>query len=367
MVGRVTDVHILGRLVSAPAERRSRSRRLTGFVAAIAGPAAMTGAALPFRDHLGLAGFLLFTLIVVLVVALRSGFAASLVAVVTGILCGGYFFIAPYDSLRVYLRVSDVPLVAYLIVGTVLGLLVDDLATVAGQQRELRREITVSRARIVAAADDARRQIERDLHDGAQQRIVALALGLRTAQMSVPAELQDLSQELSVIADGLSGATEDLREMARGIHPSILAEGGIAPALRTLARRSAVPVELTVNADGRLPAPVEVAAYYVVSESLTNIAKHAGASQARIVAELSDTHLTIIVSDDGNGDVDASRGSGITGLTDRVEALGGTIVFSSAPGGGTQIEVMLPRQLYAERSQDSDPPPLQDPPGRGRA
>lgn len=343
MVGRVTGVRMLGRLVSAPSERSSGSRRLAGFAAAIVGPAAVTVAVLPFRDHVGLAGFLLFTLIVVLAIALRSGFVASLVAVVVGVLCGGYFFIAPYDSLRVYLSIGDVPLIAYLFVGAVLGLLVDDLAKVAGEQRELRRQVADSRARIVASADDARRRIERDLHDGAQQRIVALTLNLRTAQMRVPAELDELSQELVAVSEGLSGVTDELREMARGIHPSILADGGIVPALRTLARRSAVPVELEVDADGRLPEPVEVAAYYVVSESLTNIAKHANASNARIIATLSDTMLRIAVADDGVGGADASRGSGITGLADRVQAVGGTLSLSSVPGIGTRVEVELPR------------------------
>lgn len=342
MVGRVTGVHMLGRLVSAPTERHSRSRRAAGIAAAIAGPAAVTAAAMPFRKDLGLAGFLLLTLIVVLAVALRSGFAASLVAVATGFLSGGYFFIAPYDSLRVYLKVSDVPLIAYLVVGAVLGLLVDDLAKIAGEQRELRRQVADSRARIVAAADNARRLIERDLHDGAQQRIVALTLNLRTAQMRVPAELAELAQELSAVGEGLAGVTEELREMARGIHPSVLADGGIAPALRTLARRSAVPVELELDADGRLPSQIEVAAYYVVSESLTNIAKHANAATAQIIATLSDSELRIAVRDDGHGGADAGRGSGITGLKDRVEALGGTLSLSSTPGSGTLVEVVLP-------------------------
>jgi signal transduction histidine kinase len=347
MVVRVTGVHVLGRLVSAPSERRSTPRRLRGYFVAIAGPAMVAAAALPFRSHLGLAGFLLFTLIVVLAVALRAGFVPSLVSVVIGVLLGGYFFIAPYDSLRVYLRVSDVPLIAYLIVGSVLGLLVDELAKVAGEQRELRHQVTASRGRIVAAADEARRRIERDLHDGAQQRIVALTLGLKTAQMAVPNELSELSQELSTIAEGLSGVTNDLREMARGIHPSILAEGGIVPALRTLARRSGVPVELELDADGRLPEQIEVAAYYVVSESLTNIAKHAQASLARLSATLDATELRILVTDDGRGGADTTAGSGLIGLRDRVEALGGRLSISSPSGFGTAIEAIFPRETEA--------------------
>lgn len=347
MVVRVTGVHVLGRLVSAPSERRSTSRRFRGYGVAIAGPAVVAAAAVPFRSHLGLAGFLLFTLIVVLGVALRAGFLPSLVSVVIGVLLGGYFFIAPYDSLRVYLRVSDVPLIAYLIVGAVLGLLVDELAKVAGEQRELRRQVAASRVRIVAAADEARRRIERDLHDGAQQRIVALTLGLKTAQMAVPPEMSGLSDELSTIAEGLAGVTDDLREMARGIHPSILAEGGIVPALRTLARRSAVPVELELDAEGRLPEQIEVAAYYVVSESLTNIAKHAQATAARLSATLDSSELRIRVTDDGRGGADTTAGSGLIGLYDRVEAVGGSLSISSRPGFGTAVEASFPRKTEA--------------------
>ncbi|HEX3616535.1 MAG TPA: sensor histidine kinase [Solirubrobacteraceae bacterium] len=347
MLVRLSGVHLLGRLVSAPSERRSPARRLRGYAVAIAGPAAVTAVALPFRSHLGLAGFLLFTLIVVLAVALRSGFLPSLVSVIAGVLLGGYFFITPYDSLRVYLRVSDVPLIAYLIVGAVLGLLVDELARIAGEQRELRSQVAASRVRIVAAADEARRRIERDLHDGAQQRIVALTLGLKTAQMAVPTDLSELSQELSTIAAGLSGVTDDLREMARGIHPSILAEGGIVPALRTLARRSVVPVDLELDVDGRLPEQIEVAAYYVVSESLTNIAKHAQASRARLSATSGANELRLLVSDDGRGGADSTAGSGLIGLRDRVEALGGSMSISSPAGAGTAIEAVFPRRTEA--------------------
>jgi signal transduction histidine kinase len=318
----------------------------------------------PVRSHLDLAGFLLFTLIVVLAVALRSGFLPSLVSVLMGVLLGGYFFIAPYDSLQVYIRVSDVPLIAYLIVGSVLGLLVDELASVAGEQRELRRQVTASRVRIVAAADEARRRIERDLHDGAQQRIVALTLGLKTAQMRVPSELGELSEELSRIAEGLSGVTNDLREMARGIHPSILAEGGIVPALRTLARRSPVPVELELDADGRLPEQIEVAAYYVVSEALTNIAKHAQASLVRLTARLDDRELRIVVSDDGRGGADAptTGGSGLVGLRDRVEALGGSLSISSPPSLGTAIEAVFPNRMTAASAVSASeiPPALEN-------
>src|SRR6201999_1936332 len=153
---------------------------------------------------------------------------------------------------------------------------------------ESRAELAASRARIVTAADQTRRRIERDLHDGVQQRLVSLALGQRSALAMVPPELPELQAQLSRVADGLAGALEELQEIARGIHPAILAQGGLAAALKILARRSAVPVELEVRAGTRLPEPVEVAAYYVVSEALTNTAKHAHASAVHVAVEARD-------------------------------------------------------------------------------
>ena len=184
-----------------------------------------------------------------------------------------------------------------------------------------RNELAASRARIVGTADETRRRIERDLHDGAQQRLVSLALELRAVQAAVPLELSQLHADLSRLADGLAGVIEELREFARGIHPAILAEGGLTPALKTLARRSPVPVELEVHAEARLPDTVEVAAYYVVSETLTNVAKHAQASVAHVDVQAVDGALRVSVRDDGVGGADPARGSGLVGLKDRVEAL----------------------------------------------
>ena len=155
-----------------------------------------------------------------------------------------------------------------------------ELIATAIASAQARAELTASRARIAAAADETRRRIERDLHDGAQQRLVSLALQLRAAQETVPPELSRLRAELDRVAAGLAGALEELREYARGVHPAILADGGLAPALKALARRSPVPVTLEVHLAGRLPERVEVTAYYVVSEALANAAKHAGASGA---------------------------------------------------------------------------------------
>jgi signal transduction histidine kinase/HAMP domain-containing protein len=217
-----------------------------------------------------------------------------------------------------------------------------DLVATAIANAEARAELTTSRARIVATADDTRRRIERDLHDGAQQRLVSLALQLRGAQAGAPPELGELEAELAEIAGGITDVLDDLREMARGIHPAILAEGGLGPALKTLARRSAVPVELDVRTMGRLPEPIEVGAYFVVSEALTNVAKHARASSVVVDVEAVDGVLRLCVRDDGVGGADFGRGSGLVGLKDRVEALGGQIGVESARGAGTALRVELP-------------------------
>ena len=203
-------------------------------------------------------------------------------------------------------------------------------------------EVTASRARIVAAADQARRRIERDLHDGAQQRLVTLGLQLRAAQATVPPELGDLGAELDRAAAAATGALDELREIARGIHPTVLATGGLRPALKTLARRSPVPVDLQVRVDGRLPEPVEISAYYIVAEALTNVARHARASAISVEAEVVGDLLRVTVRDDGVGGADPAGGTGLAGLKDRVEALGGRITFLSPRGAGTTLRADLP-------------------------
>jgi predicted ATPase/signal transduction histidine kinase len=203
-------------------------------------------------------------------------------------------------------------------------------------------ELTASRARIVAAGDQARQRIERDLHDGAQQRLVSLALQLRVAQTAVPPELGDLNAGLDRAVTEAAAATEELREIARGIHPAALADGGLRPALKALARRSPVPVDLQVRTDGRLPEPVEVSAYYVVAEALTNAAKHARASAITVRAEADGDVLRVTIRDDGAGGADLARGTGLTGLKDRVEAIGGRIILHSPRGAGTTLRAELP-------------------------
>jgi signal transduction histidine kinase len=219
------------------------------------------------------------------------------------------------------------------------------LATAVGNA-ESRAELAASRARIVAAADQTRRRIERDLHDGTQQRLVSLGLELRLVQGMVPADLGELEAGIGKVADELNGVVEDLREIARGIHPAILTEGGLRAALRTLARRAAIPVELEIPALGRLPEPVEVAAYYVVSEALTNATRHGRASVMRVAAGQRDGGLHLSIRDDGVGGADPAGGSGLIGLRDRAEALGGSLEVSSPPGEGTLILVQLPLRLH---------------------
>jgi signal transduction histidine kinase len=205
-----------------------------------------------------------------------------------------------------------------------------------------RAELAASRARIVSAADETRREIERDLHDGVQQRLVSLVLAQRTTEAMVPPELPDVSEQLVRLRDGLAGALEELQEIARGIHPAILTRGGLAPALRALGQRSAVPVELDLRIATRLPEAVEVAAYYVVSEALTNVAKHARASAVDVTVDARADVLELSIRDDGRGGADPTRGSGLLGLTDRVDVLGGTIEVDSPRGIGTTLLVTLP-------------------------
>jgi signal transduction histidine kinase len=205
-----------------------------------------------------------------------------------------------------------------------------------------RAELNASRARIVAAADESRRRIGRDLHDGAQQSLAVLVLGLRAAAADVTAGPDDLREELARAASAITVALDELREISRGIHPAVLTEGGLVPALGALRRRSPIPVELEISTPGRFAPHTEVAAYYVVSELLTNAVKHARASVVRVVAAGLNETLNLSVRDDGIGGADPARGSGLIGLRDRVEAIGGTIVVESPTGAGTAVFVSLP-------------------------
>jgi signal transduction histidine kinase len=213
---------------------------------------------------------------------------------------------------------------------------------------QLYTDLTASRARIVAASDQARRRIERDLHDGAQQRLVTLAMRARMAQAIGPAASGALKEELDALVTEATTAISELRELARGIHPPTLAKGGLRPAVKALARRSVVPIKVEIPADRRLPEPIETAAYYIVTEALTNATKHARASVVTVTVE-TDTGpagaiVRITVHDDGRGGARFADGSGLLGLKDRVETLSGRLVVRSAPGAGTTVQAELPLQ-----------------------
>jgi signal transduction histidine kinase len=226
-----------------------------------------------------------------------------------------------------------------------IGVLERSFNTMAESLQQSRRELAASRTRIVAAGDLARRRIERNLHDGIQQRLVSLVLDLRSTEAAVPPRMPELRAQIAGVADNLTGSLEELRELSRGIHPAILSDGGLSPAIKALARRSAVPVQLDLDIQRRVPEPIEVAAYYVVSEALANTAKHARASIAYVELRAGDGRLQLSVSDDGVGGASSDDGSGLVGLTDRVEALGGTILLDSPLGKGTRLEVDLPIDL----------------------
>ena len=214
-----------------------------------------------------------------------------------------------------------------------------DLVAIAIANAAARDDLIASRARIVAAADDARRRLERDLHDGAQQRLVSLGLQLRLAEGSAP---PGLKEQLAAVVSGLTAVSQELQQISRGIHPAILSKGGLGPALKTLARRCPVPVHVDVAVDRRLPDPVEVAAYYVVAEALTNAAKYAHASEVTVCAETKGVNLDLSIQDDGIGGADSRKGSGLIGLKDRVEVLGGYMQIASHPGTGTSVHVTIP-------------------------
>jgi signal transduction histidine kinase len=217
-----------------------------------------------------------------------------------------------------------------------------ELVATAVANAESGAELAASRRRIVATADEARRQIERDLHDGAQQRLVSTLLLLKLARQ----ELGDADGRLAeLVEEALANAQrgmDDVQEIARGIHPRILSSGGLGPALETLARRAPLPVTVDMQSGTRLPENLEVTAYYVASEALTNAIKHAHASEVGIDVEVDDRWIVLTVCDDGIGGADQSRGSGLIGLHDRVAALGGALAVRSERGAGTVLTARIP-------------------------
>ena len=209
------------------------------------------------------------------------------------------------------------------------------------ERKEYEDELRRSRARLLEASDVERRRLERNLHDGAQQRLVSLSLALRLAQARVADDPEGADRLLSQASEELSQALEELRELARGIHPAVLSDRGLGPALEALASRSPLVIDMTL-VEERLPEPVEAAAYYVVSEALANVAKYAEASSVAVSIARVNGRAVVEIADDGIGGADPTRGSGLRGLVDRVEALDGGLEVESPPGAGTRIRAVIP-------------------------
>jgi signal transduction histidine kinase len=234
----------------------------------------------------------------------------------------------------------------------ILGAVIEERRGAVESLHENERRLRASRARIVRAGDAERRRLERNLHDGAQQRLVALALTLRTARLQLDTNPAMAAERLSEADEELRCALEDLRELAHGIHPAVLADRGLEPALEGLATHSHLPVELTTHVPQRLPAPVEAAVYYVAAEGLTNIAKYAHATAAVVRLDQTAGGVVLRISDNGNGGADLERGTGLRGLVDRVEALGGKLELDSRPGHGTALTARIPcDSRFATRSR----------------
>jgi len=221
------------------------------------------------------------------------------------------------------------------------GLLRSHVSHLDAELQARMEELRASRARLVEAGDAARRRLERDLHDGAQSRLVALALTIRAAQNRAPAG-SELETLLGRAQEELQTSLTELRELARGIHPAVLTERGLEPALQSLVSRAPVPVTIDADGEERLPGPVESAAYFVVSEGLANVAKYARATQATVTVERTNGHVAVEVTDDGVGGADVARGSGLRGLSDRVAALDGTLSLQSPAGRGTRLRAEIP-------------------------
>jgi signal transduction histidine kinase len=324
-------------------------------------PLLLSLALLPLRGHVSDVLIALILLTVSAAAVARGELLLSLVAATSTALSFDYFFAVPYDQLAIRGTQGVVTTVALIAAVPALGSWIARLyGKEAARERELREkaeryaeelaerqrqveqlaaELTASRRRILAVGDQMRRRIERDLHDGAQQRLVTLSLMLRGIRDRAPA---DVRADVDEVCDGLGAALQELRDLSRGLHPAILGEAGLGPAVRALARHSPLPVRVQVRADGRLPGSCEATAYYVAAEAFTNAAKHAAASAVDILIERTDGALTVQVRDDGVGGADATRGSGLVGLRDRVEAVGGTMTLDSPARAGTVLTVRLP-------------------------
>jgi signal transduction histidine kinase len=345
------------------ASMSARVRQVAWTAAALVVPVALSVALLPLRYHVDA------VLVAVVLLAVSAGALARaewlprLVAGVSAALSFNFFYAGPYDKFgggiqgieTTVVLAAAIPVLAAW-VGRLSGQEAArekalreqaerNAAELAERQRQVERlaaDLTASRRRIVAAGDEMRRRIERNLHDGVQQRLVTLSLRLGGVRDRVPDGLPAIRDDLDRLSDVVAETLDELRDLARGVHPAILVEAGLGSALHGLARRSALPVRLHMDVDGRLAAESEATAYYVVSEAFANAVKHASASAVDIRVEAAEDTLTVQVSDDGVGGADVSRGSGLTGILDRVEAVGGTLAMHSPVGSGTVLTARLP-------------------------
>jgi signal transduction histidine kinase len=318
-------------------------------------------ALVPLRTHLSDVVVALILLTASAAAVSRGELVLSLAAAASTALSFDYFFTQPYDQFNIGSGQNVVTMVVLIVAIPAFGTGIGRLhAQETARERELREkaeqaaeeaterqrqieqlaaELTASRRRILAVGDETRRRIERDLHDGLQQRLVTLMLMLASIRARIPA---DVRADVDNLSAELAAAQQELQDLSRGLHPSILVDAGLGPAVRALARRSKLPVRIQMRADGRFPSTFEATAYYVAAEAFTNAAKHARASAVDIVVERTDGSLTVQVRDDGVGGADTTRGSGLIGLRDRVEAVGGTMTLNSPSGGGTVLTVLLP-------------------------
>src|ERR1700722_9114627 len=325
-------------------------RQGTWLAVALIVPVLLSLALLPLRGHVSDVLIALILLTVSAAAVARGELLLSLVAATSTALSFDYFFTMPYDQFAIRGAqgvVSTVALIAAVpALGTWIGRLygkeaarerelreraerhAEELAERQRQVERLAAELTASRRRILAVGDEMRRRIERDLHDGVQQHLVTLLLRLRGIRDRAPA---DVRADVDEVCDGLADTLEELRYLSHGLHPAILAEAGLGPAVRALARRSPLPVRVQIRTDGRPPGSCEATAYYAAAEAFTNAAKHAEASAVDILIGRADGTLTVQVRDDGVGGADATRGSGLGGLRDRGEAVGGTMTLDSPP------------------------------------
>jgi signal transduction histidine kinase len=340
-----------------------RVRQVIWVTTALAGPVALSVALLPLRSHVNDVLVAVVLLVATAGALARAGWLPRVVAAVSAALSFNFFYTLPYDRFGGGVQGLETTVVLAVAIPALAGWVgrlsgqeaareralrqqaERSAAELAERQRQVERlaaDLTASRRRIVTAGDETRRRIERNLHDGVQQGLVTVSLMLRAVRDKVPEELPAIRDDLDQVADSLAGTLDELRDLARGVHPAILVDAGLGAALRGLARRSKLPVRLQMPAVGRLAAESEATAYYVVSEAFVNAVKHARASAVDVGLDVAEGTLTVQVSDDGVGGADASRGSGLVGIRDRVETAGGTLTVHSPPGSGTVLTARLP-------------------------